>query len=245
MSAQEAAMKAYWFSSDDGTTAYQTVPAEVGRTDTFDGQPVPCERGLHASPTPWDALKYAMGGRLWEVEIPADAVPHGNPVDKYVATRRTYLRSVDLRDVLVEFSCRRAEGVLHIYEKKYPNDSRPRNAIEAARASQRGEITKEQLAAAGAAAWDAAGAAAWAAAWAAARAAAWAAARDAVWDAAWAAAGAAAWAAARAAAWAAAWDAARDAVWDAAWAAAGAAAWAAAGDAAGQMFNEMAMEALQ
>jgi len=149
-------MKAYWFSRDDGTTEHQKIPVEVGRTDTFHGDPVPCERGLHASPTPWDALQYACGARLWEVELPEDAVPHGNPLDKYAARSRKYLRSVDLRSVLVEFSCRQAEGVLHIYEKMYPNDPRPRNAIEAARAYQRGEITKEQLAAA----WDAARAAA-------------------------------------------------------------------------------------
>jgi len=233
-------MIGYWFSNDDGTTEHQTMPAVVGHTDTFDGDPVPCECGLHASPTPWDALQYARGGRLWKVEIPADSVPHGNPADKFAARSRKYLRCVNLRPVLVEFSCRQAEGVLHIYEEKYPDDNRPRKAIEAARAYQRGEIGKDQLdaalAAAGAAAWAAAGAAAWAAAGAAAR------------DAAWAAAGGAAWAAARDAAWAAAWAAARDAAWAAAGAAARDAARDAAGaaarDAAGKMFNEMSLAAL-
>ena len=80
-----------------------------------------------------------------------------------------------------------AERVLPLFETKYPDDDRPRNAIEAARAFARGEITKEQLAAASAAAW-----AAWAAAWDVSDAA-WAA-RDAAWDAAGAASDAA-WAA--------------------------------------------------
>jgi hypothetical protein len=238
-------VKAYWFSNDDGTTAHQKTPAVVGRTDTFDGTPIPCECGLHASPTPWDALQYACGGRLWEVEIPDDSIPHGIPhgipLDKYAARSRTYLRSVDLRHVLVEFSCRQADGVLHIYEKLRPNDARPRKAIEAARAYERGEITRAQLdaawAAARAAAGDAAGDAAWDAARDAAGAAARAAARDAAWDAARDAAGAAARAAAR--------DAARDAAGAAAWAAARDAAWAAAGDAAGEMFNGMARGALE
>jgi len=84
-----------------------------------------------------------------------------------------------------------AEHVLPIWEKKYPGDLRPRQAIEAARLFADGKITKEKLAAARAAAWAAAGAAA--------RAAAGAAARDAAED------------AARAAAWAAAGAAARDA----------------------------------
>jgi len=92
-----------------------------------------------------------------------------------------------------------AEHVLPLFEAKHPDDERPRKAIDAARAFVRGEITKEQLDAAWAAARAAAGAAAdaaRAAAWAAADAAAddaeairaaWADARDAAWDAAWAA----------------------------------------------------------
>ena len=95
-----------------------------------------------------------------------------------------------------------AEHVLPLFEAHYPDD-RPRNAIEAARAYARGEITKEQLATARAAARDAALGAARDAAWAAAMAAAEDAAR------------AAAEAAARAAAWDAAGDAAEDAAWDA------------------------------
>ncbi len=105
-----------------------------------------------------------------------------------------------------------AESILHIYEKQYPNDDRPRKAIQAARDYANGVIGKDELAAAGDAAW--------AAAWAAG---------DAAGDAARAAAGDAAWAAA----WAAG-DAAGDAARDAARAAAGDAAWAAARDAAGK-----------
>ena len=65
-----------------------------------------------------------------------------------------------------------AAHVLHIYEKDYPDDRRPRDAIAATRAYARGNIT----------------AAAWGAAWAAARDAARGAARAAARDAAWAAA---------------------------------------------------------
>ncbi len=81
-----------------------------------------------------------------------------------------------------------AERVLHFYEAKYPDYKKPRQAIEAARAYVRGEISKDELDAAGAAA-EAARAAAWAA-WDAARAAAWA---TAVRAAAMEAAGNAAW----------------------------------------------------
>ena len=64
-----------------------------------------------------------------------------------------------------------AEAVLPIFEKKHPNDDRPRKAIEAARKFANGEITNQERAAAGDAARAAARAAAWAAARASARAA--------------------------------------------------------------------------
>ena len=72
-----------------------------------------------------------------------------------------------------------AEQVIDIYEKKYPDNKKPREAIEAARKVLEND-TKENRAAAWAAAWAAAyvayAAAAWAAAAAADDAAAWAAA---------------------------------------------------------------------
>jgi hypothetical protein len=38
-----------------------------------------------------------------------------------------------------------AESVLHIYEAKYPNDKRPREAVEAARLYADGKIAREEL----------------------------------------------------------------------------------------------------
>ena len=84
------------------------------------------------------------------------------------------------------FACDCAEQVLPLFERDYPEDKRPRVAIETARRFANGKATREELDAAWAAALDAAWAAALAAARAAAWAAAWAAALDAASDAAWA-----------------------------------------------------------
>ena len=123
-----------------------------------------------------------------------------------------------------------------IWEKYYPDDKRPQDAIKVKKLWLKGKATIEELDAAWPAAWDAARDAAWDAAGYAARAAAWDAARPAAWD----AARAAAWAAARDAARAAARDAAMAAAWDAAWAAAWDAAWDAARNAArGAQANQL------
>ena len=89
-----------------------------------------------------------------------------------------------------------AEEVLPIFEKAYPDDKRPRKAIQASRDFANGLISSGEREAAG----EAAGAAAWGAVWGAAREAA----RVAAWAAALEAAGVAAWVAARVAAWGAA-----------------------------------------
>ena len=116
----------------------------------------------------------------------------------WLATRPGVLADRELR-LFAVWSARQVQHLM--------TDSRSLAALDVAERHANGEATDEELAAAGAAAWDAARAAAWAAA----RVAAWGAARDAAgaaaWDAAWAAAGDAAGDAARAAAWDAAWAA--------------------------------------
>ena len=66
------------------------------------------------------------------------------------------------------FACDCAEHVVYLYERDYPDDTRPREAIAVARRYAHGEATVKELAAAGEAAWAAAWDAAWDAAWAAA-----------------------------------------------------------------------------
>ncbi len=112
--------------------------------------------------------------------------------DTFWALRNTLNNDNLLKRIAVEFACDCAEHVLPFFEKQFPGDKRPQEAISMARLFlSPNPPGRQEL--------DAAGDAAGAAAWAAAR------------DAAWAAAGAAAWAAAGAAAGAAAWDAAGDA----------------------------------
>jgi hypothetical protein len=90
-------------------------------------------------------------------------------------------------------SCAFAERVLGIYERKYPGDYRPREAIRVSRLFAMGDATLEDLKTAEVAAWAAADAATYVAAEAVTWAAAKAAAMDAV-EASWAAVKAAEWA---------------------------------------------------
>lgn len=88
-------------------------------------------------------------------------------------------RAVEGKDKEIRlFAADCAELVLPIFEKQYPDDDRPIKAIQASRDYANGLISSGELAAAGAAAWDASAAAGAARAARAARAAAWDAARN-------------------------------------------------------------------
>jgi hypothetical protein len=54
------------------------------------------------------------------------------------------LRCFDYKDYCL-FNADVAESVLHIFEKKYPKDLRPRNCIQGIRDFKAGKITKEEL----------------------------------------------------------------------------------------------------
>ena len=162
------------------------IPA-IGKWLTFEGTPIPCKCGLHASLDPFDALQYARGNMLHQVYLSGTIVSHGSPINKFSAQKRKIVATIDDAEPILRLFARRvALDVIHLW------DAPPivKDYLETGDESKR--------TAAAAAAGDAAWAAARDAAWDAAGTAAWAAARAAAWAAAWAAARAASWAAKRA-----------------------------------------------
>jgi len=93
-----------------------------------------------------------------DTPIPLDKIMEVCGLEDTLWALRIVLESAD-RDIRL-FACECAERVLPLYETKYPNDNRPRQAIETARRFANGQATLAGLAAAR----DAARVAAWAAA---------------------------------------------------------------------------------
>jgi len=188
---------AWHFLPEDGRLRWGTrEKVQVGKVYSLPTSETPelCERGMHGSVRPLDALQYAPGPIVCRVRLWGDVV-RGD--DKLVARHREVVAIADATRILHEFAIWCAEQALALIRQP---DPRSINALGVKRAWLDGTATNAELAAAGAAAgaaawgaWDAAGAAAWAAG-----DAAWGAARDAAGAAAWDA-GAAARAAARAA----------------------------------------------
>ena len=160
-------MKAWHFVGDtlrDG----RRIPAN-GKPLRFDGRPILCEQGLHASLQPFDALPHAPGNTLCLVEC-GGIVKH--QTDKLVCTERTIIVRMNAEPLLRYFARMQALSCVHLWEPNQVVCDYLMTGDESIRA----------------AAWAAAEDAAWSAARAAARAAAWPAARAAARAAAWPAA---------------------------------------------------------
>ena len=196
-------VQAYHFT--DGYRLRDGQLLEVGREYVFDGEPVMCKCGYHASRHVFDAMANAPGPILSRVECKEIT---DECDDKLVCRRRRVIATIDATKILQKFARMCALDVIHLWDA-------PDVVVRYLKTGDESLRDAARIAAwdARSAAWDTMDAAR-DAAWAAARDA-----RDAAWNAAWNAACDVAWAAAwndamsaaRSAAWANAFDAARDA----------------------------------
>ena len=117
-----------------------------------------CEYGMHASLRLLDALSFVYWKNpiVCRVELSGDVI---QGIDKIVAPERKVIAWCDADKLLHEFACRVAEDSLVHFEKRFPEDKRPRLAIEAKHLWLQGKISDEELRSARAAAADATAAA--------------------------------------------------------------------------------------
>ena len=145
----------------DGRAPTGTGRYTKGRYRSVRGVLVPCRNGLHA--TTADNLVPHINETLWRVEIDGEYVWHDDLLmgRKLVARRMLTVERIeawnDRTTRLFAVEC--AERVLPLFERDRPGDSRPREALTVARRFADGQATREELAAAWAAARDAAWAA--------------------------------------------------------------------------------------
>lgn len=133
---------------------------KIGEWYSVSGDVHTCYRGFHGSRTIADALGYVQGNVLAICEVRGSSSLDD---DKEAWESMKIVRAYKWTKAdSVALAIYAAEEVLKIYEKLYPNDDRPRNAIEAARKTLVHDTAKNRKAAYAAA--DAAADAAYAAA---------------------------------------------------------------------------------
>ena len=157
-------VKGFRFVMEDLRSERGDVQWIVGEWQKCEGVLGLCENGFHASEDALDSLSYVFGTRWFRCEA-RGAILHGG--DKFCAREMRLTGEIPL-SVLRRFAVECAGHVLSIFEKKYPDDLRPRRAVEAAESylDDPTDANEEEVEAAVWAAAGAAGAAA-GAAWAA------------------------------------------------------------------------------
>jgi len=133
-----------------------------GKWVEVEGKLIPCKNGLHLC-RPQDLCQW-LNETIYEAEVEGEQIIHE---DKVVARKARLLRKMEkwTKKTARLFACECAERVLPIFEKECRVDKRLRRAIETARKFANGRASKEDLAAARAAAGAAErGTQAWAAA---------------------------------------------------------------------------------
>ena len=108
-------MTTYYHWTSDTLRDGRAIPP-IGEWLEHEGPLVPCDKGLHASQHPFDALRWAPGNLLHKVELDGEIIPHGNPVDKVCARRRRITATIDAKPVLRAFARRVALDVLPMWK---------------------------------------------------------------------------------------------------------------------------------
>jgi len=176
-------IKGYKFLKEDMTSKNGTIEKwKLGAWKKHEGKLEMCNAGFHACESPLKAFQsYVYGPRLFIVEARGKVLHEKD--DKFCSEEMRIVQEVEnLKEVSVKFAIWAAKKCLKNFETKYPQDKRPRQAIEAAEAWLKEPSEENRIAASAAyyaayaAADVAASAAAYYAAYAAASAAAYAAA---------------------------------------------------------------------
>ena len=104
---------------------------------------IPCRSGYHLCRGAKHLIHW-LGPEIYAAESRGEVVEAEN---KVVAAEARLICRIETWNERVArlFAADCAEHVLHIFEAVYPNDKRPREAIEAARKYARGEISAEEL----------------------------------------------------------------------------------------------------
>lgn len=111
-----------------------------------------CNRGFHASKMPLQALGYVKGEIVAVVEVKGKSIKEE---DKECWSDMRIAKAYHWKkEDSIALSIFAAEQVIKNYEKQYPNDTRPRDAIEAAKKVLTND-TEANRSAAASAAWAA------------------------------------------------------------------------------------------
>lgn len=134
-------IKCYRFVKDDLTSENGEMSWKIGEWNKISEKIVCCSNGLHASLTPRDSIRNVYGQRWFISEARGEIVKQDN---KFAACEMRIVQEIP-KIILQRFSIWCATDCLKYYEKKYPNDMRVSDCIQAAEDYLDGKIEIDEL----------------------------------------------------------------------------------------------------
>jgi hypothetical protein len=132
-----------WLKDDMRSANGCEPPWEIGVWKKTEEPLVMCSVGYHASENPVHSLKYKCGNRLFIVEADGTLI---KDEDKFVASEMRIVQELPAKEIIIQFALACAKNCLFRFEGLYPDDPRPRQAIEAVEKYIAGIIEPEVVA---------------------------------------------------------------------------------------------------
>ena len=121
--------RGYKFLTSDMRSMHGNAQWIIGKWCQHDGKLEICRSGFHASEDPYDSLQYVYGPRWFSIEAKGKIL---RDKDKFVAREMRIVKELPTKRIAVKFAVACARHTLSKFETKYPEDDRPRKALEAA-----------------------------------------------------------------------------------------------------------------
>ncbi len=132
----------YKFLTDEMKSKNGDEKWEFDAWKTWDEKLELCVSGFHACRTPLQSLQYIYGNRWFVVEIDGELIEEKN--DKFVCSHMRIIHELPLKEIMLRFVIACAKNSLFRFEQEFPNDDRPRKAIEIAEEILLGKITEQE-----------------------------------------------------------------------------------------------------
>jgi hypothetical protein len=134
-------IKCYRFVKDDLTSENGKMTWEIGEWNKVSGKIACCSNGLHAALTPRDSIRNVYGQKWFISEARGELVKQDN---KFAASEMRIVQEIP-KIILQRFSIWCAKECLKYYEKKYPEDVRISDFIQATEDYLDGKIKEDEV----------------------------------------------------------------------------------------------------
>ena len=125
-------IKGYKFIKSDMKSKNGNHTWELGKWYKHEGEIKMYEYGFHACKKPHEAMTFIYGDRFFMVEARGKIISSKEGDARFVSSKMRLVKELPLKEISVKYACASARMCLKNFQKQFPDDKRPEEAIQAA-----------------------------------------------------------------------------------------------------------------